>query len=51
MKKTRKRKTQKPKGWVDHPKTLADVLNSMKAIGCDPVTRLGHNVDPRKIKL
>jgi hypothetical protein len=48
-KQTRGKRTRKPKGWVDNPKTLADVIQSLQALGCEVAHRpVG---DPRKVKL
>ena len=40
-----------PKGWVRNPKTLADVIQSIEALGHEVDYAGKGKIDPRKVRL
>ena len=45
------KKHRKPKGWVDKPKTLADVVQSLESLGCNVDYCGKGKINPRKVRL
>lgn len=47
-----RRITKKPKGWVDNPKTLEDVIQSLQALGATVTHRpLREGMKPADVRL